>query len=83
MVFNLSNTTTTHSEIGSNSLVIYVSVGAVGGIVILFIIILILCRFVYQLTTNREPPCISATAPQQVQPQIQGNVNLYAVLFSQ
>ena len=71
----LSNTIATHFEsagVGID-LVLYVAVGAAGGIVILFIIILILCVFVYRLTYySREPTCIPATATQQVQLQIQG-----------
>ena len=70
----LSNTITSHSEsAGNTDLVVYVAVGAAGGIVILFITIFILCICVYRLMyDSREPICIPVTVQQQVQLQIQG-----------
>ena len=70
----LSNTIATHFEsAGNTDLVVYVAVGAAGGIVILFITIFILCMCVYRLMyDSREPICIPITVQQQVQLQIQG-----------
>ena len=71
-----SNTIATHFESAENTdLVVYVAVGAAGGIVILFFIILILCMCVYRLMyDSREPICIPITVQQQVQLQTQGRV---------
>lgn len=88
----LSNTVATNSSFepaGDIDLVLYVAVGAAGGIMILFIVILILCAFVYRLTSSRDPTCahIPATTPQQdfVQLQIQGTMlqcAIHTVLYS-
>ena len=86
----LLNTTATHFEpAGGIDLALYVAVGAAGGIVVLFIIILILCAFIYQLTSSRDPTCahIPATTPQQdfVQLHIQGTMLqcvIHTVLYS-
>jgi hypothetical protein len=79
----LSNTIATHFESEGTDLVVYVAAGAAGGIVMLFVIILILCICVYWLTYNsREPICIHTTVQQQVQLQIPGEKTvLSSVVF--